>query len=152
MTTTERAVRNGKYTYTLAWARALKYNAIPKWSKLPSVKKQMLQIYINAQVRNFSSKKRHQIDHIIPLYGVNICGLHTPSNLRIISKEANQAKSNLFVPYSIKNGRRTFLDAMLPLPEKKEWKPPKRGRDNPTKKSFKRRAKKLIYRKRNFNS
>lgn len=152
MSFTEKSIRNGKYTFKLAWERALKYNAIPCWGFTPQQKKSILNIYIQAQIKNFETKKRWQVDHIIPLYGVNICGLHIAENLRILSKNANQAKSNYFRPFKLdKNGKKTFLEGILPCPEKKQWKPPRKGRANPTKKSFKRRVKKLLFRKRNFN-
>ncbi len=37
-----------------------------------------------------------QVDHVIPLNGVNVSGLHTPLNLQILSKSRNSAKSNTF--------------------------------------------------------
>jgi len=150
MTITERSIKNGKYTYKLAWERALRYSAIPAYGFSPTSKKKILSIYIQAQVKNLQTKKRWQVDHIIPLYGINVCGLHVPANLRVISKGANQVKSNHFKPYIQKNGRKVYVEGIVPSPERYVWYPPRRGRANPTKKSFKRRAKKLIYGKRNF--
>jgi hypothetical protein len=37
------------------------------------------------------------VDHIIPLHGKNVCGLHVPSNLQVIPAISNQRKSSSFV-------------------------------------------------------
>lgn len=36
----------------------------------------------------------HEVDHIIPLQGKNVSGLHVPSNLRIITRIENRRKRN----------------------------------------------------------
>lgn len=36
----------------------------------------------------------HEVDHIVPLQGENVCGLHVETNLRVITKAANREKSN----------------------------------------------------------
>lgn len=35
-----------------------------------------------------------EVDHILPINGTLACGLHVPSNLQVLTKEANMAKGN----------------------------------------------------------
>ena len=36
----------------------------------------------------------HEVDHIIPLQGRKVCGLHIPENLQVLTRDANRAKGN----------------------------------------------------------
>jgi hypothetical protein len=92
----ETAIKNGNYTYKLSLQRAKKLNALPSYLNTPDNLKRILQIYVQAAYRNLTTKKRYHVDHILPLQGANICGLHSPQNLRIITKSANENKSRNF--------------------------------------------------------
>lgn len=73
--------------------RCTKLNATPKWltkSQLDLIK----MFYARAKYLTIETGIPHQVDHIIPLQGENVCGLHVPWNLRIVTKSENSSKGN----------------------------------------------------------
>lgn len=40
----------------------------------------------------------YELDHIIPIKGKLVCGLHVPSNVRVVTTRENQAKRNKYEP------------------------------------------------------
>lgn len=73
-----RIVRLAKY-------RALKALAMPIWVDLIELKN----VYTNAP-------ENLDVDHIIPLQGNEVCGLHVPWNLQYLTRGQNATKSNSF--------------------------------------------------------
>lgn len=73
--------------------RASKLKRIPKWLTKEDFDK-IKSLYSEAQRVSVSTGIKHHVDHIIPLRGKTISGLHVPSNLRVITALENMEKSN----------------------------------------------------------
>jgi hypothetical protein len=74
--------------------RAAKLNATPAWADLEAIKK----IYDDCAFITQATGVQHHVDHIIPLQGKTVCGLHTEANLQIITASDNIKKSNKLLP------------------------------------------------------
>jgi hypothetical protein len=66
--------------------RAATLKATPAWADLEAIKC----VYQEAQYFGY------HVDHIIPLQGKNVCGLHVVENLQILPASVNLSKSNKF--------------------------------------------------------
>lgn len=69
---------------------AAKANRIPNWQSLEE-KQAIANFYKNCP-------DGYEVDHIIPLRGILVSGLHTISNLQYLLKSENGSKSNKFTP------------------------------------------------------
>jgi hypothetical protein len=78
-----------------ALARAAKRNAVPKWVDY-EVKQEIQKFYTEARVKTKETGINYEVDHIVPLMGENVCGLHVPWNLRVITRFENRSKANKF--------------------------------------------------------
>ena len=56
----------------------------------------MLDFYRVAQIITKRTGVKHDVDHVVPLNGERVCGLHTPWNLQVITAAANRQKANSF--------------------------------------------------------
>ena len=63
--------------------------ATPKWVDRETIK----QIYLAAQKQGLT------VDHIIPINHPDVCGLHVPNNMQLITLKENTMKSNRFNGY-----------------------------------------------------
>lgn len=66
--------------------KANKKQRTPKWAD----KKKISEIYKNCP-------KGYHVDHIIPLQGDIVCGLHVENNLQYLTPKENQSKSNKLI-------------------------------------------------------
>ena len=70
--------------------------ASPKW--LSSTQKAAIrELYKIAITMTKTTGEQYVVDHIVPLRGESVCGLHVPWNLRVITQEENLQKSNKLV-------------------------------------------------------
>lgn len=90
-----KANNTDKVNANTAKRRAVKLQATPKWLSEDDYKT-MEQMYKMAQRETIRTGTKFHVDHIIPLKGKNVCGLHCPSNLQVIPAEENCKKSNKF--------------------------------------------------------
>jgi 5-methylcytosine-specific restriction endonuclease McrA len=73
--------------------RALKLKATPKWLTSEHFK-QIESFYWLAQLQYELTDTKYHVDHIIPLKGKTVCGLHVPWNLQILTVRDNLTKGN----------------------------------------------------------
>lgn len=71
-------------------------DATPPWLTKKQ-KADMKQLYIEAQRLTKLTGERYVVDHIVPLINEDVCGLHVPWNLRVITQDENLVKSNKLV-------------------------------------------------------
>jgi 5-methylcytosine-specific restriction endonuclease McrA len=67
--------------------------ATPLWLTKEQ-KKEILEFYSLAKELQWLSEEPLHVDHIVPLQGKEVCGLHVPWNLQIIPKSMNLRKKN----------------------------------------------------------
>ena len=68
-------------------------DATPPWLTRKQ-KSEIRQLYQIAITMTQTTGERYVVDHIVPLRGESVCGLHVPWNLRVITREENLIKSN----------------------------------------------------------
>lgn len=74
---------------------ATKTKATPKWLTSDH-KTQISKFYEAAVLLEIVTGVPHQVDHIVPLRGKYVCGLHVPWNLQVLTQSENARKGNRF--------------------------------------------------------
>lgn len=72
---------------------AAKLNAIPTWSDESAIRT----FYEQAKTLTADTGITHHVDHIVPLRGKTVCGLHVAWNLQVITGSENCRKSNKLI-------------------------------------------------------
>jgi hypothetical protein len=78
-----------------AFRRSAKKNATPPWLSEED-RMQILELYYVCRMFKIYTGQDYHVDHIVPLQNKMVCGLHIPSNLRVISSFDNHSKHNKF--------------------------------------------------------
>lgn len=95
---TRRWSANNSHKSRAKYARykASKLQRTPKWLTNEDFRKIQLEYELAAWCSKVTGEKYH-VDHIIPLRGKMVSGLHVPSNLQVILMADNLKKHNTFI-------------------------------------------------------
>ena len=78
-----------------AMRRSIKLKATPKWLT-DEEKEQIKEIYEESARLTKETGIQHNVDHIVPLRGKYVCGLHVPWNLQILTALENMRKGTSY--------------------------------------------------------
>jgi len=82
-----------KHSAKSAKRHAAKLKRTPPWLTSEHYK-EIESFYFKSFVKTNETRSPYEVDHIIPLQGENVSGLHVPWNLQILTKKDNSSKGN----------------------------------------------------------
>jgi 5-methylcytosine-specific restriction endonuclease McrA len=94
-----KSLNKDKVNANNAKRRASRISRTPQWL-CDNHKSLIVSIYSEAKTRTNSTGIKHHVDHIVPLQGKTVSGLHVPWNLQVLSEQQNIQKSNATWPDS----------------------------------------------------
>lgn len=77
--------------------RSVKLGATPSWLTSDEIE-HMKDMHEAARQFRIYTGIAYEVDHIVPLQGETVCGLHVPWNMQIIEAKQNRVKKNKFFP------------------------------------------------------
>lgn len=86
----------GKKAAQVRKYQAFKLSATPKWLTVEQLK-DIQNMYVEASRLTKETGIPHEVDHIIPLQGKNVRGLHVSWNLRIVTRLENRRFGNKLI-------------------------------------------------------
>lgn len=90
-----RELNRDKYRAKDAKRRAAELRALPRWLMAEHLQ-EILDFYTAASMFRIYTGLEYHVDHIVPLQGKTVCGLHVPWNLQVLESSDNIRKSNKF--------------------------------------------------------
>ncbi len=85
-----------RVAYHSGLRRALERSAAPAWLSDADLD-EIQRIYAERNRMTKLTGVQHHVDHIVPLKGKNVCGLHVPWNLQVLSASENIRKKNKLI-------------------------------------------------------
>ncbi|CAB5079584.1 hypothetical protein UFOVP146_22 [uncultured Caudovirales phage] len=82
-----------KVAFYTAKRRASELKATPYWAN----DKLIQEYYDTANGLSMLTGEWHHVDHIVPLQGKTVCGLHVHYNLQVLTSKANLTKHNKWI-------------------------------------------------------
>lgn len=73
--------------------RSSKLKATPSWLSTAYLKEVEYMYWLCSDL-NMVTECRYHVDHIVPLKGKTVCGLHVPWNLQVLPEDINLKKNN----------------------------------------------------------
>ncbi len=84
-----------KVNARVAKRKARKLKATPVWLTAEQ-NAEINALYTEAKKLEMITGDKYHVDHIVPLQGKNVSGLHVPWNLQLLTEEENLQKSNSY--------------------------------------------------------
>lgn len=75
--------------------KTAKIQATPPWLTKDHFE-EMLSFYEHADEMTKRTGILHEVDHIVPLQGRTVCGLHVPWNLRVLTALENNSRPRIW--------------------------------------------------------
>lgn len=82
------ATNKGKRLASVRMRQLAKRMRTPAWADTEALKA----FYIEAAEKTKLTGIAHEVDHVLPLQGETVSGLHVPENLRVITRHENRSK------------------------------------------------------------
>ena len=86
------AANKPRYCHYAMKRKVAQGRATPPWADPDAI----VAVYRQCAEVSQQTGVKHHVDHIIPLQGRTVCGLHVANNLQILTADANKRKANKF--------------------------------------------------------